>query len=89
MTIKLIPCVACSRHVKQGETACPFCGSTTPVVSGPEQRLPGGLSRAALLAAVAAAGGIVLAAADCSGGTALYGGSPPFDSGNADASEAG
>lgn len=73
MGVSFIPCVGCSRHVRQDDRSCPFCGAAVvgapPATPTARQRL----SRAALFAAGAA--GLALATADC-GATAQpsYGG---------------
>lgn len=73
MVGSLVPCPSCQRHVRVGESACPFCkgalssAATSRVTAGPTQRL----GRAAIFAFSAS-----LAAAGCSddGSTmALYG----------------
>lgn len=95
------PCPGCSRHVRRGDTVCPFCGGAndSPAATAPIQTIAGRLSRAALFAAGAV--GAAVATTDCStsaqplyGGSfaqPLYGGSfVPEDSGVSDAaSDAG
>lgn len=59
----LVPCVACGRHVRAAETACPFCQAIL-AGSAPEPTLPSGrLSRAALVAF-----GLAVAGAACTNG---------------------
>jgi len=64
MSARFVPCPACSRHVKQGDCLCPFCGAKASCTN--ERALVGNgrMSRAALLAAGAV--GAVLATTDCS-----------------------
>ncbi len=72
--MKLVICSGCGRHVKEGATACPFCGetvSTAPTASG--SLVVRRVSRAALLGSAG-----MLALADCSA-AALYGVCPPPD----------
>jgi hypothetical protein len=66
MSSRFVPCPACARHVKQGDSTCPFCGASAPVASPPlaAPTATGRLSRSALFAARAA--GVALAAAGCS-----------------------
>jgi hypothetical protein len=45
------PCPGCSRHIRQGDAICPFCGATASVDIGPTRTIAGRLSRAALFAA--------------------------------------
>ncbi|RYZ08152.1 MAG: hypothetical protein EOO73_08805 [Myxococcales bacterium] len=48
---RLEPCPSCSRHVRVGESACPFCERSLPVTAPPRRPMPSGrLSRAATLA---------------------------------------
>jgi hypothetical protein len=77
----LVPCSACSRHVKSDETVCPFCGAAVeaPVCSGRcGGSLPARLQHAALLAAGAALLGV--AGQGCTNAVALYG-APVVDAG--------
>jgi hypothetical protein len=63
---KLHPCPSCARHIRAGETACPFCDAALPETFGasaPAQSRGRPMSRAALLFAVAAV------AAGCGGST--------------------
>jgi hypothetical protein len=77
----LHPCEACERHIKGGETACPFCGATLSAGFGTcakptASRAKAPLTRAAILFVGAAA------AAACDGAV-----EPGDDAGNvADAS---
>jgi hypothetical protein len=88
MSVRLIPCSACARHVKQGDCACPFCGAKVECASEPPRGATVRLSRAALFAASAV--GAALATSDCSSasGVPLYGGSVPVEAGD-DSSSAG
>ena len=56
MASRLAPCPSCTRHVKVGASACPFCGVEVPVDiplrAGPTTRP---LTRAAIMLAGAAA----------------------------------
>jgi hypothetical protein len=49
MASPLVPCPSCARHVRAGETACPFCASALPADLGAQAvpAAPGRLSRAA------------------------------------------
>ena len=50
---RFVPCSHCQRHVKSGESACPFCGvhlSESPAT--PLPALPSGLSRGGLVTAI-------------------------------------
>lgn len=85
MASRLTPCPACTRHVKVGSAACPFCGGDVPV-DVPVRAMPASrpLTRAAImLAGAAAASGC----SSSSGGQPL----PPYgvmivpDSGSPDA----
>ncbi len=56
MTSPLVPCEACSRHVRAVETACPFCDAPRTTSHGPIAPPFGRpLSRAAIVFATAAA----------------------------------
>jgi len=92
MSIQLVPCGACARHVKVTDAVCPFCGADVATSAdaaaaaraGLPPRPPGRLSRAALIAASAAG---ALAATDCSSSSEvpLYGAPvPPVDDGSPD-----
>jgi hypothetical protein len=85
MSVQFWPCSGCSRHIKQGDAICPFCGATASVDIGPRRVLAHRLSRAALFAAGAM--GAAVASTDCSSGMALYGGAvvPLEDAGASDA----
>lgn len=75
--MSLLPCPACSRHVRKSESGCPFCGASLALASEPERPQPAQrLGRAATFAFAAAIGTSVAA---CSGGTT------PADSGIAPA----
>jgi len=75
MSSRFAPCPECARHVKEGDSACPFCGAGVSFVSVPAPRTAAGrLSRSALFAASA-----VLATTGCSSSSSpspqpLYGG---------------
>jgi hypothetical protein len=87
MSGRLVPCPSCSRHVRAGEGACPFCLAALPEDLGAGPALvqpPGGLSRFELFrygtrGAKALAGAVVgtsmLATASCGNNQAvpLYG----------------
>ncbi|MBL9107879.1 MAG: hypothetical protein JNM74_01360, partial [Myxococcales bacterium] len=46
----LVTCSACTRHVRETESACPFCGATVTLrAAAPVCTNPSGLSRAALV----------------------------------------
>jgi hypothetical protein len=55
---KMAPCEGCSRHVRVGGEACPFCGASTASLVAPEPRRPRGgrWTRAALMAGSALLG---------------------------------
>jgi hypothetical protein len=82
----LVPCPACSRHVRSDESTCPFCHAAINALGGSAPARPSGrLSRAALFAlgtGAAVLGSVV--AIDCSDGDDSssnccppYGASPP------------
>ena len=75
MRKRFIACVQCSRHVREGDETCPFCGASAPPLPPPPRTLTTRVSRAAMLAAGAAGGIIVLV--DCGDGNpsvqAFYG----------------
>lgn len=48
--MSLRPCLNCTRHVRNIETACPFCGTNLPASSAPVPRSVVGLGRAAIMA---------------------------------------
>ena len=56
MASRLTPCTSCTRHVKVGSAACPFCGGEVPA-SAAGRAMPSSrpLTRAAILFASAAA----------------------------------
>ncbi len=76
--MSLAPCPTCSRHVRQSEDACPFCGATFAAALVPTSKLVSGVSRAmlvfggvvALSAAIEGCGDTIPAAA------AMYGAPP-------------
>jgi hypothetical protein len=71
----LVPCRACSRHIRNLEAACPFCGTAAePSAAAPRELPARRLSRAALALAS------MTAIAGCGKETttaAAYGGPPP------------
>jgi hypothetical protein len=72
------PCLACARHVKQGDETCPFCGEKVlrprpPVVRATTQRR----SRSALFALSAMGAAVATTECSSSSGTPLYGGPVP------------
>ena len=71
MTSRLAPCPSCTRHVKVGSAACPFCGGDVPV-HVPARPMPATrpLTRAAIMFASVAA---VTAAAACSSSSTTTG----------------
>ena len=74
---ELVPCSACSRHVRSTEAACPFCRASfdPPTARAPDElRSPVRLSRAAL----ALAGMAALSACGKSLEAPAYGGPPPL-----------
>jgi hypothetical protein len=79
MTLRLTPCVRCSRHVKSDAAACPFCGAglaARAVAAAPSRTAAERLSRAALFAATV---GVAAAVTDCSSVTPVYGAPVPPD----------
>lgn len=95
MSTQLVPCPACTRHVRVSEALCPFCAAALPdeLRSRPPQAplssrlsraatyaLGTGKSRGARLATRAALAAAALGAAGCSAPVPLYGG-PPVDLG--------
>lgn len=59
MSMQLIVCGGCARHIREAEGPCPFCGASAEA--------PGSTAgRAALMAAITVAAGLTLAA--CYGG---------------------
>jgi hypothetical protein len=102
MTPFLHPCESCARHIRAGESACPFCGAAVSESAAASARRDGNfarpLSRAALLfaSATAAVGcssssstGTITDAAVESGPVALYGPAPIYDSGVQDSGGGG
>jgi hypothetical protein len=74
----LVPCPSCNRHVRAGESACPFCSASLshPACEGRCSSAHGRrLSRAALFAM----GGAALLGAACGSGVVAppYGAPPP------------
>ena len=75
MSSRFAPCPACARHVKEGDSACPFCGAGVSFVSAPVAPTAAGrLSRSALFSA--SAGRAALATTGCSSSSSqpAYGG---------------
>jgi len=70
MTSRLSPCPSCTRHVKVGSSACPFCGGDVPI-DVPARPMPSTrpLTRAAIMFASVAA----VSAAACSSSTTTSG----------------
>jgi|HubBroStandDraft_2_1064218.scaffolds.fasta_scaffold711604_2 hypothetical protein len=66
MRKRFVACIECSRHVREGDEACPFCGARAPALPPPPRAMTTRVSRAAMLAAGAAGGIIVLV--DCGDG---------------------
>jgi hypothetical protein len=64
MRTRFVACPGCGRHVRAGDSSCPFCGASAPVAK-PLRTLTQRLTRAALQAAGAA--GAVVAIGDCGG----------------------
>lgn len=42
MTLRLVPCSACSRHIRVDSQQCPFCFTSTVVASEPPRARPSG-----------------------------------------------
>jgi len=80
LVFALVPCGACSRHVKSSEASCPFCGAAAPASSSPSGAASSSPSGAAYsrLAAVAAVAASVAALTSCRSSTT---GTPPLDAG--------
>ena len=73
MKTRFFACTACGRHVRAGDSRCPFCGSNAPQAR-PLRTITERLTRAAMHAAGAA--GAVVAISDCGSETrsvAFYG----------------
>lgn len=62
--MNLVPCTVCSRHVRQEEKHCPFCGATLALASAPRRESRFIRDRRALLFGAAAVAGS-LAVAGC------------------------
>ena len=89
--MSLRPCLSCTRHVRNSETACPFCGANLPAAPTLMPRSVAGLGRAAIMAfgAIAASAEMGCTVTPAYGGPggdtfiggldAAYGG-PPLDS---------
>lgn len=71
----LVPCFECARHVRPGETHCPFCGEAVAFVELRAPRRWRNLGRAAILGFAAATMGA------CGGGGADGGGGDGADDG--------
>jgi len=78
----LVPCAGCNRHLKSGETTCPFCrAEVTPAVCTGRCARP---SPARLVGAALVAAGAALLGAACESSQSAfppYGISPHFDAG--------
>lgn len=94
MSPRLAPCPGCSRHVKVGDAACPFCGAAAPITAPAPRAVAKGATRAAIAALAFAA---AASAAACDGQTKVAA-LPEDDAGDAasvvdaaggDASDAG
>jgi hypothetical protein len=89
----LVTCSACTRHVRETESACPFCGATVTLrAATPVSTNPSGLSRAALVFGGLAVAASVAACTPSEPGpapltppppdtspVAMYGAPPPVD----------
>lgn len=77
MSAQFSPCPGCSRHIKNGDAVCPFCGATARAEGGPTRVLANRLSRAALFAAGTM--GAAVASTNCASWWAQppYGAGPP------------
>ena len=67
MTKPLVPCTACERHVRAGESRCPFCGALGSVGAAPLLRAPKGRLSSLLIMTFQAA--TATAAIGCGGET--------------------
>ncbi|MCA9591938.1 MAG: hypothetical protein KC776_01465 [Myxococcales bacterium] len=89
----LVPCPACDRHVRSGESECPFCGVALDLSATPARPMPcGRLGRTALFAFGAAiAGATILGCGsdDSSGSGGTGGGVAGSGSAAGDAGQAG
>jgi hypothetical protein len=74
MSPRFTPCPSCARHVRSGDSKCPFCGGEVLHVNVPARVTVGRLSRSALFAASAA--GLALATTNCGSMSSSYGGPP-------------
>ncbi len=61
MTLPLVPCPACARHVAIAETACPFCASALPTDLA-KRVIPGATGRLSRAAAYAFTASLAVAA---------------------------
>jgi hypothetical protein len=64
----LVPCTACERHVRAGESRCPFCGALGSVQAAPLLKTPKGRLSSLLVMTFQAA--TATAAIGCGGETA-------------------
>lgn len=78
MSTRFVACEACARHVRAGDSVCPFCGAKGPRVA-PQRSLPQRLSRAALHAAGAATAIVTLDCSSSSGSVEAFYGAPCID----------
>jgi hypothetical protein len=89
MSVHLIPCGVCARHVRHGACTCPFCGAP---VSCEGERTGIGIGRTSRSMMISAgAVGLVLGTGDCSAFPITHYGAPPVpveDSGESDAAAA-
>jgi hypothetical protein len=78
---QLVPCPECSRHVRQSESACPFCGQALSLAHLPPPAMPRRrLGRAATFAfgaSVVGATALVACSDDDPGGAVAVYGAPP------------
>ena len=85
MGMRLLPCPSCSRHVRAGDTACPFCSSELPATPADTRPI---LSRPRTRAAILFAGAAVVGACSSTAATPAYG-IPATDSGLEDSGDNG
>jgi hypothetical protein len=88
MSSRFAPCPACARHVKEGDSACPFCGAGVSFVSAPVAPTAAGrLSRSALFAASAVSAALAATGCSSSSVSPAYGGpGVPVDAASASSS---
>lgn len=87
MSAQFWPCPRCSRHIKRGDTVCPFCGSSAGQVGPTRGPAATRLSRAAIFAG---AMGTAVATVDCGASAVPYGVPPmgtPVELGSTGASD--